>query len=78
MGGAAIVLGLAMWGYRVMATVGHNMTKLTSSRGFNIGTPTGAATAGMHACIIIIIQWRFYMVSPTACLTSPPPLHSPS
>ncbi|ELR15426.1 Phosphate transporter family protein [Acanthamoeba castellanii str. Neff] len=36
MGGAAIVLGLAMWGYRVMATVGHNMTKLTSSRGFNI------------------------------------------
>ncbi len=45
MGGTAIVLGLAMWGYRVMATVGHNMTKLTSSRGFNIGTPTVTATA---------------------------------
>lgn len=38
LGGVGIVLGLAMWGYRVMATVGHNMTKLTSSRGFNIGT----------------------------------------
>jgi len=38
MGGAAIVLGLAMWGYRVMSTIGHDMTKLTSSRGFNIGT----------------------------------------
>lgn len=49
MGGTAIVLGLAMWGYRVMATVGHNMTKLTSSRGFNIGTPSVAATACMHA-----------------------------
>ncbi len=37
MGGAGIVLGLAMWGHRVMATIGKNMTKLTSSRGFNIG-----------------------------------------
>jgi phosphate/sulfate permease len=37
-GGVGISLGLAMWGYRVMSTIGTNMTKLTPSRGFNIGT----------------------------------------
>ena len=36
MGGAGIVLGLATWGYRVMATIGHKVTKLTPSRGFTI------------------------------------------
>jgi PiT family inorganic phosphate transporter len=36
-GGVGISLGLAMWGYRVMSTIGTNMTKLTPSRGFNIG-----------------------------------------
>lgn len=35
-GGVGISLGLAMWGYRVMSTIGTNMTKLTPSRGFNI------------------------------------------
>jgi phosphate/sulfate permease len=36
MGGAGIVLGLATWGYRVMKTIGENLTKVTPSRGFNI------------------------------------------
>jgi sodium-dependent phosphate transporter len=36
MGGAGIVLGLIMWGHRVMKTIGTKMTKLTPSRGFNI------------------------------------------
>ena len=33
-GGVGIVLGLATWGYRVMATVGKRITELTPSRGF--------------------------------------------
>eukprot|EP01087_Luapelamoeba_hula_P018723 TRINITY_DN6080_c0_g1_i3.p1 TRINITY_DN6080_c0_g1~~TRINITY_DN6080_c0_g1_i3.p1 ORF type:complete len:457 (-),score=54.66 TRINITY_DN6080_c0_g1_i3:53-1423(-) len=35
-GGAGIVIGLATWGYRVMATIGHKVTKLTPTRGFTI------------------------------------------
>ena len=34
LGGFGIVSGLAMWGYRVMATIGRNITELTPSRGF--------------------------------------------
>eukprot|EP01087_Luapelamoeba_hula_P020159 TRINITY_DN6816_c0_g1_i1.p1 TRINITY_DN6816_c0_g1~~TRINITY_DN6816_c0_g1_i1.p1 ORF type:complete len:405 (-),score=48.24 TRINITY_DN6816_c0_g1_i1:39-1253(-) len=35
-GGSGIVIGLATWGYRVMATVGEKVTKLTPTRGFTI------------------------------------------
>lgn len=34
LGGAGIVAGLAMWGYKVIATIGKNITELTPSRGF--------------------------------------------
>ena len=34
LGGFGIVSGLAMWGYRVMETIGRNITELTPSRGF--------------------------------------------
>ncbi len=34
MGGIGIVVGLTMYGYKVMATVGGNITELTPSRGF--------------------------------------------
>ena len=34
LGGAGIVAGLAMWGYKVIATIGRNITELTPSRGF--------------------------------------------
>ncbi len=34
LGGAGIVLGLATWGWRVIKTVGRNITELTPSRGF--------------------------------------------
>ncbi|MFN3164756.1 MAG: inorganic phosphate transporter [Pseudohongiellaceae bacterium] len=34
LGGGGIVAGLAMWGYRVIATIGRNITELTPSRGF--------------------------------------------
>nr|WOE55208.1 PhM00073.1 [Neoporphyra haitanensis] len=36
MGGAGIVLGLAMWGYRIIVAIGMKLTKLTPSRGFAI------------------------------------------
>ena len=34
LGGFGIVSGLAVWGYRVIATIGRNITELTPSRGF--------------------------------------------
>jgi len=33
-GGAGIVVGLATWGYRVMATIGERVTEITPTRGF--------------------------------------------
>lgn len=36
MGGAGIVAGLAMWGYRIILAIGVKLTKLTPSRGFSI------------------------------------------
>lgn len=34
LGGAGIVVGLAMWGWRVIETIGKRITELTPSRGF--------------------------------------------
>ena len=34
LGAAGIVIGLATWGYKVMATIGTHITELTPSRGF--------------------------------------------
>ena len=34
LGAVGIVAGLATWGYRVMTTIGRNITELTPSRGF--------------------------------------------
>ncbi len=34
-GGAGIVIGLMLWGYRVMETIGRRLTELTPSRGFS-------------------------------------------
>ena len=42
LGGAGIVVGLATWGWRVMETVGRNITHLTPTRGFS--AEFGAAT----------------------------------
>ena len=35
LGGAGIVVGLATWGWRVMETIGRNITHLTPTRGFS-------------------------------------------
>jgi phosphate/sulfate permease len=34
-GGVGIVIGLATWGYRVIATIGQRITELTPTRGFS-------------------------------------------
>lgn len=39
-GGLGIVVGLASWGWRVIATVGNKITELTPSRGFAAGFGT--------------------------------------
>jgi len=42
LGGAGIVCGLSTWGYKVMATVGRNITGISPTRGFS--AEFGAAT----------------------------------
>lgn len=46
LGGAAIVLGLATWGWRVIETVGKKITQLTPSRGF---------AAGFGSCLTVLL-----------------------
>jgi len=47
LGGAGIVIGLATWGYKVIATVGKKITELTPTRGFS--AEFGAATTVLLA-----------------------------
>ena len=47
LGGAGIVLGLATYGFKVMATIGKKITELTPSRGF--AAELGAATTVVFA-----------------------------
>ncbi|CAN8063870.1 unnamed protein product [Agarophyton chilense] len=49
MGGAGIVVGLAMWGYRIILAIGVKLTKLTPSRGFSI-------EIGAAICVLIASQ----------------------
>ncbi len=44
-GGCGIGLGIAMWGYRVMATVGKKITALTPTRGFSAEFAAAATVA---------------------------------
>lgn len=59
LGGAGIVLGLAMWGYRIIVAIGVKLTKLTPSRGFSIE---------IGAAITVLIASRIGLpVSTTHC-----------
>ncbi len=46
LGGVGIVVGLATYGYRVIATIGHHITELTPSRGFAAELATAATVVG--------------------------------
>lgn len=59
LGGLGIVLGLAMWGYRIIVAIGTKLTKLTPTRGFSIE---------IGAAITVIIASRIGLpVSTTHC-----------
>ena len=47
LGGVGIVIGLATWGYKVIATIGKQITEMTPSRGFS--AEFGAATTVLVA-----------------------------
>jgi PiT family inorganic phosphate transporter len=65
LGGAGITLGIVTWGYKVIKTVGHNITELTNSRGFAIdfsaatsvliASKLGLPVSTTHACVGAII-----------------------
>eukprot|EP00186_Timspurckia_oligopyrenoides_P001418 CAMPEP_0182442958 /NCGR_PEP_ID=MMETSP1172-20130603/1810_1 /TAXON_ID=708627 /ORGANISM="Timspurckia oligopyrenoides, Strain CCMP3278" /LENGTH=669 /DNA_ID=CAMNT_0024638069 /DNA_START=221 /DNA_END=2230 /DNA_ORIENTATION=+ len=59
LGGAGIVLGLSMWGYRIIAAIGKKLTKITPSRGFSI--ELGAA------CCVLLASRLGLPVSTTHC-----------
>ncbi|MCH2189745.1 MAG: inorganic phosphate transporter [Gammaproteobacteria bacterium] len=50
LGGSGIVIGLATYGYKVMATIGRKITELTPSRGF-------AAELGAAATVVFASAW---------------------
>lgn len=50
LGGVGIVVGLATWGYKVIETVGKQITEMTPSRGFS--AEFGAATTVLLASVL--------------------------
>ncbi|HEV2132582.1 MAG TPA: anion permease [Longimicrobiaceae bacterium] len=50
MGGIGIVVGLATWGYKVIETIGKQITEMTPSRGFS--AEFGAATTVLLASVL--------------------------
>ncbi len=59
-GGVGIVAGLAMWGYRVIATVGRHITEITPTRGFSAEFST--------ACTVLLASRMGLPVSTTHVL----------
>jgi PiT family inorganic phosphate transporter len=59
-GGIGIVIGLAMWGYKVIATVGRHITEITPSRGFSAEFAT--------ACTVLLASRLGLPVSTTHIL----------
>eukprot|EP01087_Luapelamoeba_hula_P018975 TRINITY_DN6211_c0_g1_i1.p1 TRINITY_DN6211_c0_g1~~TRINITY_DN6211_c0_g1_i1.p1 ORF type:complete len:567 (-),score=77.05 TRINITY_DN6211_c0_g1_i1:44-1744(-) len=58
-GNIGLVMGLAMWGYKIMATIGENLTKITPARGFNVE---------MGAAMTVLLASRLGLpVSTTHC-----------
>ncbi|MHA5861869.1 inorganic phosphate transporter, partial [Pseudomonas aeruginosa] len=49
LGAVGIVIGLATYGYRVIATIGREITELTPSRGFAAELATASTVVGASA-----------------------------
>ncbi len=60
LGGVGIVIGLAMWGYKVIATVGRHITEITPTRGFSAEFST--------ACTVLLASRMGLPVSTTHVL----------
>ncbi len=60
LGGLGIVVGLAFWGYRVIATVGRHITEITPTRGFSAEFAT--------ACTVLLASRLGLPVSTTHVL----------
>ncbi len=60
LGGVGIVFGLAMWGYKVIATVGRHITEITPTRGFSAEFAT--------ACTVLLASRMGLPVSTTHVL----------
>ncbi len=60
LGGAGIVVGLATWGYKVIATVGKHITEITPTRGFSAEFAT--------ACTVLLASRLGLPVSTTHVL----------
>ncbi len=61
MGGAGIVLGLATYGYKVMKTIGKNITEITPTRGFSADFAT-ATTVLVFSKLGMPISTTFVIV----------------
>ena len=60
-GGFGMVLGLAMWGHKVIETIGSKITELTPTRGFSAQFAT-AAVVLMHSFISLPISTTHVLV----------------
>lgn len=60
-GGLGIVIGLATWGYKVIETIGHQVTELTPTRGFSAEFAT-ATVVIMHSYSALPISTTHVLV----------------
>ncbi|AFZ79405.1 phosphate transporter, putative [Theileria equi strain WA] len=61
-GGCCMALGLAVFGYKVVKTVGLNLTRVTPSRGYTIDSVAG--------CLVLVLSHLGIPLSSTHCTVS--------
>ncbi|EPJ24472.1 phosphate transporter family protein [Chlamydia psittaci 03DC29] len=60
-GGVGLIIGLSIWGWRVIETVGCKITELTPSRGFSVGL-SSAVTIALASAIGLPISTTHVVV----------------